>query len=135
MSDLLVLSAGTAVLVAVAFALVRAGHSHGDEKAGLIALGAVSVVIAWAVVHTTFMLQYASAYYHANAGVDFKDGEDPAYLDFAYLAFTIGMTFQVSDTDLTAKTTRRIALRHALISYLFGAVIIGLVINIVASLL
>jgi uncharacterized membrane protein len=56
-------------------------------------------------------------------------------VDFAYLAFTIGMTFQVSDTNLTAKPIRRTALRHALISYLFGAVIVALVINIVASLL
>jgi uncharacterized membrane protein len=59
----------------------------------------------------------------------------PDYADFAYLAFTIGMTFQVSDTDLTSKAMRRTALRHALISYLFGAVIIGLIINVVASLL
>lgn len=134
-ADILVVSAGTAVLVAVAFVLVKAGNSHGAEKAGLIALGALSVVVAWAVVHTTFMLQYACAFYAGGGGVDFNDGEDPVYLDFAYLAFTIGMTFQVSDTNITAKPLRRIALRHALISFLFGAVIIGLVINIVASLL
>ena len=55
--------------------------------------------------------------------------------DFAYLAFTLGMTFQVSDTDLTTETIRRLALRHALLSYLFGAVIVGLVINVLGSLL
>ncbi len=134
-ADVLVVSAGVAVLVAVAFALVKAGHSHGGEKAALITVGAISVVIAWAVAHTTFMLQYACTYYAGDGGIDFNDGEPPTYLDFAYLAFTIGMTFQVSDTDITTKSIRRIALRHALISYLFGAVIIGLVINIVASLL
>ena len=48
---------------------------------------------------------------------------------------TIGMTFQVSDTDLGSKAIRRTALRHALISWLFGAVLIGLTINILASIL
>ena len=71
----------------------------------------------------------------APGAVDFNEKDPPAYLDFAYLAFTIGMTFQVSDTNLTTKAIRRIALRHALMSYLFGAVIVALMINVVASLL
>jgi uncharacterized membrane protein len=50
------------------------------------------------------------------------------------MAFTIGMTFQVSDTDLTAHDVRTNALRHALLSYLFGGVIIAVVINLVAGL-
>jgi len=54
--------------------------------------------------------------------------------DFAYLAFTIGMTFQVSDTDLQTSALRRIALRHMLVSYLFGAVIIAVTINLLAGL-
>jgi uncharacterized membrane protein len=136
LADLVVVGAGIAVLGAVAFALIKAGHSHGGEKAALIALGVLSVVLSWAVVHTVFMLQYASAYYSGDGGgIDFNEQEPPTYLDFAYLSFTIGMTFQVSDTNITTKTIRRIALRHALVSYLFGAVIIGLVINVVASLL
>lgn len=136
LADLVVVGAGVAVLGAVAFALIKAGHSHGGEKAALIALGVLSVVLSWAVVHTVFMLQYASVYYAGDGGgIDFNEEEPPTYLDFAYLSFTIGMTFQVSDTNITTKTLRRIALRHALVSYLFGAVIIGLVINVVASLL
>ena len=67
---------------------------------------------------------YARLYYAGpDGGIDF-DGDAAHYSDFAYLAFTIGMTFQVSDTDLTSKAVRRTALRHALISYLFGAVIV-----------
>ena len=65
----------------------------------------------------------------------FNEDDPPAYPDFAYLALTIGMTFQVSDTDLTAKSVRKLALHHALLSYLFGAVIVALSINLVASLL
>ncbi len=57
------------------------------------------------------------------------------YIDFAYFSFTIGMTFQVSDTNISSKRIRRLTLHHALLSYLFGAVILGLAINVVASLL
>jgi hypothetical protein len=69
-----------------------------------------------------------------SGGGYFNQKERPRYSDFAYLAFTLGMTFQVSDTDLTTGTIRRLALRHALLSYLLGAVILGLVINVVGSL-
>ena len=67
-------------------------------------------------------------------GVDFNQDEPPRYTDFAYLAFTLGMTFQVSDTDLKNHLVRVTALRHALLSYLFGAVILATTINLVAGL-
>jgi uncharacterized membrane protein len=136
LSELLVLTAGVAVLAAVGLLLVRAGHATGGTKAYLISLGVLSVALSWMLVHTTFTLRYARAYYAApQGGIDFNEDDPPTYLDFAYLALTIGMTFQVSDTNLTSKAMRRIALNHALLSYLFGAVIIGLVINVVSSLL
>jgi uncharacterized membrane protein len=136
LADVLVVTAGVAILTAVALALVRAGGTHGATKAYLLAVGLVSVVFSWLSVHTVFMLMYARLYYGDEpGGIDFNEPDRPDYVDFAYLSFTIGMTFQVSDTNLTAKPIRRTALRHALISYLFGAVIIALVINIVATLL
>ena len=136
LADLLVISAGVAILAAVALALVRAGGAHGGTKAYLLAVGLVSVVFSWLSVHTIFTLIYARLYWGDEpGGIDFNEPDRPDYLDFAYVAFTIGMTFQVSDTNLTAKPIRRTALRQGLISYLFGAVIIALVINIVASLL
>jgi uncharacterized membrane protein len=136
LSELLVLTAGVAVLAAVGLLLVRAGSSTGGTKAYLISLGVLSVALSWALVHTVFTLRYARAYYMAPVGgIDFNEDDPPTYLDFAYLAATIGMTFQVSDTNLTSKPIRRIALSHALLSFLFGAVIIGLVINVVSSLL
>jgi uncharacterized membrane protein len=136
LADLLVLTAGVAILAAVALALARAGGAHGGTKAYLLAVGLVSVVFSWLSVHTIFTLKYARLYYGDEVGgIEFNEEDGPDYVDFAYLAFTIGMTFQVSDTNLTTKPIRRTALRHALISYLFGAVIIAIVINIVASLL
>ena len=82
-----------------------------------------------------YALRYARLYYaEPIGGVDFHAEDQPDYRDFAYLAVTIGMTFQVSDTDLTVKPIRRLAIQHALLSYLFGAVIVALMINIVGSL-
>ena len=136
LSELIVLTAGVAVLAAVGLLLIRAGNATGGTKAYLITLGVVSVALSWSLVHTVFTLRYARAFYGPPVGgIDFNESDPPTYLDFAYLAVTIGMTFQVSDTNLTAKAIRRIALTHALLSYLFGAVIVGLVINVVSSLL
>ncbi len=135
-ADLLVLASGVALLAAVGLALLRAGHAGGGTKAYLIGVGVLSVALTWAVVHTVFTLRYARLYYDGpEGGVEFNENERPTYMDFAYLAFTIGMTFQVSDTNITSKAIRHAALRHALLSYVFGAVIVALAINVVASLL
>ncbi|MBV8982235.1 MAG: DUF1345 domain-containing protein, partial [Acidimicrobiia bacterium] len=91
--------------------------------------------VSWAVVHTVFTLRYASLYYANGGGIDFNEDDKPNYRDFAYLALTIGMTYQVSDTDLQTKPIRHTAIRHALLSYVFGAVVVAMVINVVASLL
>jgi uncharacterized membrane protein len=135
-AELVVLGAGTAVLVAVGFALVKAGEATGGMKAYLVTLGLVSVVLSWMVVHTVFALKYARAYYSEPAGgIEFNEDEPPNYIDFGYYAFTIGMTFQVADTNITSRAVRRTTLHHALLSYLFGSVLLGLVINVVATLL
>jgi uncharacterized membrane protein len=136
LSELIVVVSGVALLAAVALVLVRAGQTTGGTKAALIVLGVVSVALTWALLHTVFTLRYARTYYRAPVGgIDYNEEDPPTYLDFAYLALTIGMTFQVSDTNLTTKSIRRIALAHALLSYLYGAVIVALVINVVSSLL
>jgi uncharacterized membrane protein len=138
-ADLVIIGAGVASLGAVALVLVKAANSTGGAKALLIAISVASVTLSWAALHTVYTLRYARIFYSGKrAGIDFHAHDDdfkPAYLDFAYVAFTIGMTFQVSDTDLTSTAIRRSALRHGLLSFLFGAVILGLTINVVASLL
>jgi uncharacterized membrane protein len=135
-ADVLLLSASVTSLAAVALMLVKAGDSHGVGKTTLIASSVASVVLSWLLVHTIFTLHYASLYYRDPiGGVDFNEKALPRYSDFAYLAFTIGMTFQVSDTNLTTKAMRAAALRHALLSFLFGAVILATTINLIAGLL
>jgi uncharacterized membrane protein len=135
-AEIVVVTASVAALVAVGFALVRAGQAAGSAKALLIGTGTVSVVVSWLVVHTVYMLRYTRSYYgEPVGGISFNEEDLPAFLDFAYFSFTIGMTFQVSDTNITAKSVRRLALQHALLSYLFGAVILATAINVFASLL
>lgn len=132
--DLLVLWAGLASLVGVGFILEKASSTKGGVLAAMTGLGVASIVLAWLVVHTVFTLRYADLYYSQGGGIDFNQTEDPDYRDFAYLALTIGMTYQVSDTALGTKAIRRTALKHALLSYLFGTAIIAVMINIVASI-
>jgi uncharacterized membrane protein len=135
-AELVLQSASVIALVAIGFCLLRAGQATGSTKAFLIGLGVISVVLSWLTVHTVFMLRYARGYYQQpGGGIDFNEARAPAYLDFAYFSFTIGMTFQVSDTNITSTPIRRVALQHALMSYLFGAVILAVAINVVASLL
>jgi uncharacterized membrane protein len=116
--------------------LVLAGEAHDGRKAALVTLTIVTVALAWLTVHTVYTLRYGDLYYaDPVGGIDFNDDDRPDYLDLAYLALTIGMTFQVSDTDLQSRAIRRIAIRHALLSYVFGTVIVAITINVVASLL
>ena len=132
-SDLLVLVAAVASLGAVALLLHAA--SGGVSKSLDAALSLASVALAWATVHTVFTTRYARLYYAGeDGGMDFNDKAPPQYADFAYAAFTVGMTFQVSDTNVTTSQVRHAVLRHALLSYLFGAVIIATTINLVAGL-
>jgi len=134
-ADIVVLAAAVVSLLAVALVIFGASQSKGPAEIARVAFGVVSVVLSWGVVHSTFCLRYARLYYaDPVGGVNFNDDEPPSYRDFAYLAFTIGMTFQVSDTALQARIFRTTALRHALISFMFGTVIVAITINLVAGL-
>lgn len=133
-SDVIVLSAAVGSLGAVAL-LLLGGSSSGGSKDVQAAVSLVGVALAWATVHTIFTTRYARLYYSADTrAVDFNEDDEPTYRDFAYLAFTIGMTFQVSDTQIQNKVVRATALRHALVSYLFGTGVIATTINLVAGL-
>ncbi|MBS2545857.1 DUF1345 domain-containing protein [Catenulispora sp. NL8] len=135
LADLVLLGAAVASLVAVGVVLFGAGHASGNAKYGQAALALVSVFASWTLVHTVFTLKYARLYYSGEVGgIDFNESDAPQYSDFAYLAFTIGMTFQVSDTNIGSKEIRRTALRHAWLSFPLGAVIIATSINLVSGL-
>lgn len=135
LADALLVIASVASLGVVAFVLVQAQSITSVGSAVIAGLAIASVAVSWLLIHTLFTLRYASLYYEGTpGGVDFNQKEMPDYGDFAYLAFTLGMTYQVSDTSLGTRAFRRSALRHSLLSYLFGAVILATVINLVAGL-
>ena len=135
-AEALLLSAGVASLVAVGFVLAQAGSAGAGVRGGLTALAAVSVVFAWAVVHTIYALRYARLFYVPPVGgLGFGEDDPPDYVDFAYVALTIGMTFQVSDTAISKRPIRRAAIHHALLSYVFATTILGIIINSIAALL
>ncbi|MCW2591388.1 MAG: putative rane protein [Mycobacterium sp.] len=133
-TDIILLLASVASLAGVGYLLI-AESASGAAATIAAAVGVGSVVAAWLIVHTVYTVRYARLYYaDPPGGIDFNQDEPPRYLDFAYLAFTLGMTYQVSDTDLQTHEIRGTALRHALLSYLLGAVILATIINMVAGL-
>jgi uncharacterized membrane protein len=134
-SHLMLLGAAIASLAAVGVVLFRASNESGTGKYLDAAFALASVFVTWTLVHSVFTLKYARLYYAPPVGgIDFNEDDDPQYTDFAYLAFTIGMTFQVSDTNIGTKEIRRAALNHALLSFPLGAVIIATAINLVSGL-
>ena len=137
-------------LVAVAFGFVAAFailgrgpqttiHSH---IVILYVLGFGAVVLGWLQIHTMFAILYAHLYYRdhdrdkeSDRGLTFPSEPEPDYADLAYFAFVIGMTFQVSDVQITSRTIRKTVLAHGLIAYGYSSAIIALVVNIVSGLL
>ncbi|MFD2871037.1 DUF1345 domain-containing protein [Mucilaginibacter ximonensis] len=118
------------------------GHSEAEATAHIL-LGMASVIVSWWLVHTLFTMRYAHFYYSPDSeapnsklgGLEFPgDEKEPDYLDFVYFSFVIGMTFQVSDVEISSPQIRRLALLHALISFAFNTAIVALSINVVSSL-
>jgi uncharacterized membrane protein len=135
LTDVVLLTAAVVSLAAIGVVLGTGQSGKSGPQLTDLALAVASVVASWAVVHTVYALKYARLYYAGeNGGIDFHGDEPPTYKDFAYLAFTVGMTFQVSDTEINARVIRATLLRHALLAYLFGAVILAGTINLLAGL-
>lgn len=139
-ADALVLIASVASLGAVAMLLVE-GHDASDARSGALAATAlVGVALSWLLVHTLFTLRYAAQYFEGEPlpsggrDIDFNTDAAPRFVDFAYVAFSVGMTFQVSDTSLRTSELRGLVLRHALLSYVFGTVVVATTINLAISL-
>lgn len=101
-----------------------------------------AILMSWSLVHTVFTFHYANMFYDGDkqdnskhlGGLDFPNESHPDYIDFAYFSFVIGMTFQVSDVQITSKTIRRITLFHSLLAFGLNTFVVALTINIVAGL-
>jgi uncharacterized membrane protein len=133
-ADVVVLSASVASLGGVGYVVAAGAHSGPVAPAAAI-VGVLTVAASWFAVHTLYTVHYARLYYSDEpGGINFHDPEPPRFRDFAYVAFTVGMTFQVSDTEICLTSIRATVLRHALLSYLLGAVVLAVTINLIAGL-
>jgi uncharacterized membrane protein len=135
----LLVAASVASLLGVGFAITLARRETGTLQGLLIGVAVLTVVLSWTVVNTVYTLRYADLHFaSAGTGIAFSDldePEGPTYRDFAYVAFTIGMCYQVSDTTVRDRRIRRTVLSHALLSYLFGVAIVGGSVNLIAGLI
>jgi len=141
---LFVISASIVSLVAIAF-LLSSAKSHHDNITAHILLAIGAVIISWWLVQTVFTLRYAHFYYDKSPdenggpkldrGLIFPHEQEPDYMDFVYFAFVIGMTFQVSDVNVSSRRIRRLAWLHGLISFAFNTAILALSINIISGLI
>lgn len=100
-------------------------------------LAVIAIVLSWLLTHTSYTLRYAHLYYRGDSesGIDFPGKEAPSEIDFAYFAFTVGMTFQVSDATISDQGIRRAVLGHALLSFVYNTIVVGLVLNLLFSVL
>lgn len=124
-----------ASLGAVGIVLIETARRSEIESYLLAAIAVVSVAASWTLIQMDYMLRIARIYYSSPVGgIDFNQDEDPQYTDFAYFSIGIGMGYQVSDTNVRTNQIRRLVIGQALLAYLFGAVIIGTVVNLVLDL-
>jgi uncharacterized membrane protein len=134
----LLVGAGVASLLGAGYAVHLAGQHSGTPRVLLIGAAVLTVMLSWTLINTVYTLRYADQHFRSKpGGIDFgadDDQQHPGYRDFAYVAFTIGMTYQVSDTTLRDSRIRHTVLAHALLSYVFGAVIVAGFVNLTSGL-
>lgn len=130
----------TSVAVAAIALVALVVELHGSKHGGLleIALAACTLLLTWLFTNTVFTLHYAHEFYGEGTGkhwgLDFPGTKEPDYWDFTYFAFCLGMTFQVSDVEISERAIRRVVAAHALIAFFFDVVIIALTVNVVAGI-
>jgi uncharacterized membrane protein len=136
-TDAWLLAGAVASLAIVAVALTQSSSSRSATSVASVLLSVLSVALSWALVNTVYAFKYARLYYVDEpdaGGIDFRQEDPPTYSDFAYLAFTVGMSFGVSETEPTCTRIRKVALPHALLSYAFGTGVLAVAINLVTNL-
>ena len=135
--ELVVVAAASGGLGGIVALQVAGGSQAGATQAAAALFG---VFMTWACLHLMYATRYAFLYYEgagdpaAKGGIDFNSTDPPAFRDFFYFSYNLGMTYQVSDTDVSSREIRAVTLRHCLLSYVFGAVILATAINLVAGI-
>jgi uncharacterized membrane protein len=137
--QLVTLFSCAAGILAATMLYIEGTRGPRSHAAFASALCVATVAISWTLTHTSFALRYAHLYYRDGGGdaktprLHFPDQRAPDDVDFAYFAFTIGMTFQVSDVDIADRTIRRAVLAHSILSFAYNTAILAFAINLVSS--
>lgn len=135
--------AASASLVVIAAEVPLIKTASELEQIARLTLVVVTIVLSWALINTIFALHYAHDYYlgasgkeqSVQGGIVFPGSRPPAYGDFVYFSFTIGMTFQVSDVRITDPAVRQLAITQGIISFFYATGILALTVNLVAGML
>lgn len=134
-TEVLILFASIGSLIAVGIVIVQASVAKGFDQFLFAGFAVLSVALSWTLIHTLYTLRYARMYFAGPVGgIDFNQDEPPQYTDIAYMAFSVGMTYQVSDTNITTRAMRSAVLRHSVLAFVFGTGILATTINLVVSL-
>ncbi|BFI95544.1 MAG: DUF1345 domain-containing protein [Rhodanobacter sp.] len=132
------LAVAVIVSLVVLVALTTELHAGKAGGASAVGLAALSVVLSWLFMNTTFALHYAHGYYgddgHLQGGLDFPSTPKPDYWDFVYYSFVIGMCFQVSDVSVRSRPMRRLTLLHSVVAFFFNVFILAISVSVVGSL-
>jgi uncharacterized membrane protein len=126
-------------MFAVLGILHDAKAAEGHLSTELTLLAGLTILLSWLFAHTAFAIHYAHDYYtdlaeRLSPGLLLPgDNADPDYWDFLYFSFVLGMTFQVSDVQVTSRVWRRLVLAHGIVSFLFNTIILALCINLLAG--
>lgn len=125
----------TATLVSLAAIVVLLGGGEGKSDPAQLALAIGTIFLSWGFVHSIFGLHYAHEFYSESpqGGLKFPGGDKPDYWDFVYFSFVVGMTFQVSDVQVTSRRIRRTVTAHAIVAFLFNVTLLAIMVNIAAS--
>jgi uncharacterized membrane protein len=131
LEEVVVVVWAVAGLIAVALLLLL---RKTEERPVVALLALAGVAMSWAGLHLMYAARYAYLFYSdPPGGIDFNGDDRPAYRDFLYFSYNLGMTYQVSDTAVSSRTIRAVVLRHCLLSYVFGTVILATTINLIAT--
>ena len=118
-----VTAAVTSVILITVGAELLQGHNPPGIVIGLIV---ATLICAWLFSNFVYALHYAHMFYLTDkrhgkdtGGVDIPGTSEPDYWDFIYFSFTLGMTFQTSDTAITSGRYRRVVTMHCLAAFVF----------------
>ena len=136
---LLALTAST-VLAAILLALGRMVEGRTALTAVDFAIVAGTLVLAWLFSNLVYAFHYAHLYYdQVDAGVEggivFPGGDAPAFADFVYFAFVIGMTAQTADLGISSRRIRRVVTLHGLFAFFFNLGVLAMTINVLSGVL